>query len=107
MGNRRTIDGITIYLPAGHYVLRKPWANPYVPLGFLPAQTSFIVERHVDKIGNQLAYEYYSIRLARNNKHIVKSYHGTAWNLLATNLVWKSSTPVGQWADNKPVSSVF
>lgn len=82
----RTIDGNAIYLAAGLYELREHFINPYVPQGYWSAGTRFIIERHIDKIGQQNAYEHFSLRLAGNNKYLIKSYQDE-WNKLISCLI--------------------
>ena len=82
----RTIDGKAIYKAPGTYELHDPIPNPFVFRGYWPANTRFVVERHVDKIGDQNAYEHYSIRLDTHDRPIVKSYQHEKWNYLVTRL---------------------
>jgi hypothetical protein len=76
----RTIDGKALYAQAGIYELVEPIPSPLVPNGEWPVGTRFIVERHIDKIGDQLAYEHFSLRLIDNHKYLVKSYQHSNWN---------------------------
>lgn len=80
----RMIDGKALYIPIGIYQLVEPLENPYCDGGFWPEDARFVVGRHVDKIGDQNAYEHYSIRLVGSKRYLVKSYQYASWNTFAS-----------------------
>jgi len=82
----RTIDGKAIYLSPGLYEANELIPNPHLTMGHWPKGIRFIVERHIDKIGDQNAYEHFSIRLADSKKYLVKSYQSEKWNPIASKL---------------------
>lgn len=83
----RTIDGKALYLAPGLYELHQPIPNIHVPKGYWDAGTRFVIVRHINKIGDQMAYEHYSISVAGNKKYLIDSYQTEKWNFLATKLI--------------------
>lgn len=81
----RTING-AIYLKPGLYELAADFPNNYVSLGYWPAGTRFVIERHVEKIGDQDPFEYLTARLAGGNITLIATYRNYQWNVLATRL---------------------
>lgn len=86
MSKNRSING-AIYLKPGLYELAIDLDNAYVPSGIWFAGTRFVVERHVEKIGDQVPYEYFTARLANVHKTLLTTYRAAQWNILATMLV--------------------
>lgn len=83
----RTIDGKTIYLVPSLYELET---KLYLVIcgrhQEIAEGTRFIVERHIDKIGEQNAYEHFSLRPTGSKKYWVKSYQTDRWNEVASQL---------------------
>lgn len=82
--NIRSIDKVVCLSP-GLYELGEPFNNPHIPHGFWMPGTKFVIEKHTDKIGKSV-YEYFSLRLAGNNKYLIKSYQTDRWNALVIRL---------------------
>lgn len=81
----RSING-AIYLKPGLYQLAIDLDNAYVPSGFWATGTRFVVERYVEKIGEQAPFEFLTIRLAKVDKVLLTTYRASQWNVLATML---------------------
>jgi hypothetical protein len=83
------IDKDAIYLAPGIY---RPSIDMYVPHDryiaseedMLMKGEHFLVSKHVQKIGSQRPYQYYSIkRLGFSLHHLIKSYETKRWNTVA------------------------
>ncbi len=82
----RKING-AIYLAPGCYELYEAYPCQYVRRGYWLPNTQFLIKRHLEKIGSQSEYEYFSIRCVDSKVCLMKSYQIEQWNKFISRLV--------------------
>lgn len=75
-----TIDGVALRIASGIYELSEPVYH------WLEGER-FVVEKHTEHIGEQTAYQYYTIRRFNRRLYQAKSYETEKWNALVSRFV--------------------
>lgn len=76
-----------IYLAPGCYELYESYPCQYVKRGYWLPNTQFLIKRHLEKIGSQNEYEYFSVRRVGSKICLMKSYQVEQWNKFISRLI--------------------
>jgi hypothetical protein len=88
----RTLDGRAIHIDPGVYQLSRPLHIPrtskredkanFAGRDWWPAGELFIINKQIDVIGGQTAFQYYTVNRFGSDYCQIKSYESERWNML-------------------------